>query len=354
MQDTQVHSHQKVEELASQWAALKEADPKLRIRNAARELSVSEAELLATQCGKTVTRLKINKWKDLFGQLNKLGTVMSLTRNDDAVHEKHGEFLNVRIMGPMGLINNDLIDLRLFMDRWKFAFAVEEDGARGTRRSLQMFDNEGVAMLKVFLTEQSNVEAYYEIVSSLRSEDQTPYLEVDAPAAPVAETPDSEIDVEGFQEAWKALQDTHDFFNMTQKYGVTRSQALRLAPQGYTEKIANDSLVKLLEAARDAELPIMVFVPNAGCIQIHSGPIKKLVRVGEWYNVLDPDFNLHLRDGAIASTWIVRKPTTEGIVTSLEVYDADNNTIAMLFGVRSFDTPEDQRWVSLLEPFLNT
>src|SRR5690554_5388014 len=121
MQETQVHNTRNIEELVQKWDAMKVEQPKLRIRNAARELAVSEAELLATQCGKSVTRLTVNKWIDLFGQLDKLGPVMSLTRNDDAVHEKIGEFLNVRIMGPMGLINNDLIDLRMFMDRWKFA-----------------------------------------------------------------------------------------------------------------------------------------------------------------------------------------------------------------------------------------
>lgn len=354
MQETQIHNDQKFEVLVNQWNAMKAEQPKLRIRNAARELAVSEAELLATQCGKSVTRLTINKWKDLFGQLDKLGTVMSLTRNDDAVHEKIGEFLNVKIMGAMGLINNDLIDLRMFMERWKFAFAVADASDRGTRYSLQMFDNEGVAMLKIFLTDASNVEAYHEIVAGLRSEDQTPFLQVDPPAARVVETPDSEIDVEGFQAAWRGLLDTHDFFDMTREFGVTRTQAIRLAPEGFTEKVANDTTVKLLEAARDSELPIMVFVPNPGCIQIHSGPVKKLVRVGEWYNVLDPDFNLHLRDGAIASSWIVRKPTRDGIVTALEVFDAENNTIAMLFGVRHEGTPEDQRWVSLLKPFLNS
>ncbi len=353
MQETQVHNDQNLETLVNNWNALKAAQPKLRIRNAAAELAVSEAELLATQMGTSVTRLTVDKWNDLFGQLDKLGTVMSLTRNDDAVHEKHGEFLNVQIMGPMGLINNDLIDLRMFMWRWKFAFAVADATDRGTRYSLQMFDSQGAATLKVFLTDASNVEAYHEIVASLRSGDQTPFIQVEPSAEPVVETPDSEIDVEGLQAAWRGLLDTHDFFNMTRKFGVTRTQAIRLAPEGFAEKVDNDTTVKLLEAARDSELPIMIFVPNLGCIQIHSGPVKKLVRVGEWYNVLDPDFNLHLRDSAIASSWIVRKPTKDGIVTALEVFDAENNTIALLFGVRHEGTPEDQRWVSLLQPFLN-
>jgi putative hemin transport protein len=41
--------------------------------------------------------------------------------------------------------------------------------------------------------------------------------------------------VEGFQKAWTELKDTHDFFMMTRKFGVSRTQALRLAPEGFTK-----------------------------------------------------------------------------------------------------------------------
>ena len=43
--------------LAARWAALRAEQPKLQIRDAARTLGTSEAELLATGIGKTVTRL---------------------------------------------------------------------------------------------------------------------------------------------------------------------------------------------------------------------------------------------------------------------------------------------------------
>jgi hypothetical protein len=44
--------------------------------------------------------------------------------------------------------------------------------------------------------------------------------------------------------------------------------------------------------------------------------------MGPWLNVLDPGFNLHLREDLIASAWIVRKPTADGVVSSLELFDA--------------------------------
>src|SRR3546814_4658978 len=71
----------------------------------------------------------------------------------------------------------------------------------------------------------------------------------------------------------------------------------------------------------------MIFVGSPGMVQIHTGPVTTLKQVGPWFNVLDPGFNLHLRDGDITEAWVVRKPTRDGIVTALEVYDAEGRQI---------------------------
>ena len=92
----------------------------------------------------------------------------------------------------------------------------------------------------------------------------------------------------------------------------------------------------------------MVFVGNQGCIQIHTGPVVNLKRMGPWYNVLDPDFNLHLREDQIDTAWVVRKPTRDGVVTSLELFDKDGFCFAQLFGARKPGKPELQAWRDLL------
>ena len=46
-----------------------------------------------------------------------------------------------------------------------------------------------------------------------------------------------------------------------------------------------------------------------------TGPVKKLAPVGDWFNVLDPKFNLHLNEQSIATTWVTKKPTVDGIVS---------------------------------------
>jgi putative hemin transport protein len=66
-------------------------------------------------------------------------------------------------------------------------------------------------------------------------------------------------------------------------------------------------------------------------------------------NVLDPGFNLHLREDHIASAWVVKKPTVDGLVTSLELFDAQGDTIAMFFGERKPGKRELCEWRALIE-----
>jgi putative hemin transport protein len=68
-----------------------------------------------------------------------------------------------------------------------------------------------------------------------------------------------------------------------------------------------------------------------------------------WLNVLDPGFNLHLREDHIASAWVVKKPTVDGTVTSLELFDPAGDTIAMLFGKRKPGQPELPEWQATVE-----
>src|SRR5690606_19410750 len=81
------------ETLKTQWDNLKEEQPHLRIRNAAQKLGVSEMELLATKTSEGVTRLR-PEFKEILSEIESLGKVMGLTRNDECVHERKGVYLN--------------------------------------------------------------------------------------------------------------------------------------------------------------------------------------------------------------------------------------------------------------------
>ncbi|MGE0154573.1 MAG: hemin-degrading factor [Reyranellaceae bacterium] len=332
--------------LAVRWQALKAGEPNLRIRDAAGRLGVSEAELLATGCGSTVTRLE-GDWREVLKRVPALGRVMALTRNEYCVHERKGVYNEASFQGHMGLVLGDDIDLRLFMGNWKFGFAVQEPIAEGIRRSLHFFDAAGEAVHKIYLQNGSDVAAYDKLVADFAAADQSPLLSVGEKPAKAADRADSEIDIAGLREGWGQLKDTHDFFGLLRKFKVGRQQALRLGGERFAVRLDSGVARDVLNRAAASETPIMVFVGSSGCIQIHSGRVRKIVPMGQWINVLDPDFNLHLRESGVASVWLVRKPTTDGDVTAVELFDAEGNQIAQMFGTRKPGQPENRQWRAL-------
>ncbi len=334
-------------ELAQKYAALKAEKPDLRIRNAAQELGVSEGELIACRVGDQIIRLK-NEPEDLLREMHSLGEVMALTRNESCVHERKGVYENAQFFthGPMktGLFVNPDIDLRLFMSHWVFTFAVSEESKAGLRHSIQFFDKSGTALHKIYLTNKSDKTAFETLVDKYKSDDQTPSITIEAYAEKAADKPDDEINWPEFRKAWENLKDTHDFFPMLRKFGVGREQGFKHVGTDFAAELDINAARLVLEKARDKECEIMVFVGNRGCIQIHTGPVKKLVDFGTWYNVLDPMFNLHLDESKIARCWVTRKPTEDGIVTAVEVFDAAGEIIATFFGKRKPGQAELDLW----------
>ncbi|WP_183559754.1 hemin-degrading factor [Mucilaginibacter sp. SP1R1] len=330
--------------LKARYEEYKLTNPKTRIRDIAAELQVSEAELLATGLGETVTLLK-NDFENILRQVSSLGYVMALTRNDYCVSERKGIYEKITFTPHAGLVLGDDIDLRLFMQQWQFAFAVKENG----RESLQFFDREGVAIHKIYLTDKSSKQAYDQLVAKFEDKENEEIQISPAVNHPRTALPDNEIDVSAFQQAWVMMQDSHEFFGLLKRFKVNRIQALRLAPEGYAKKLDVQAFKNIAEACSSQQIPVMIFVGNRGCIQIHSGNITKLVPMGPWFNVLDPEFNMHLREDAIAEVWHVIKPSTDGNVSSIELYDANGEMIVQLFGKRKPGIPELTEWRELAD-----
>ena len=104
----------------------------------------------------------------------------------------------------------------------------------------------------------------------------------------------------------------------------------------------------LLAAVAASGFPIMVFVGNQGCVQIHSGPVHRVEVVGPWLNVLDPRFDLHLRQDLVRSAAVVRKPSVMGDIHALELFDATGEVAVQVFGTRPPREGERPEWRRLV------
>lgn len=340
-------------ELQAAVAELKTAEPNLRARDIAHKLDVSEAELVAMRVGDGVTRLD-TKWTELVKALPLVGEVMVLTRNEHCVHEKTGTFNKVRVSDRGGIVLDPEIDLRIFFSHWAHAFHVTEALESGMRQSIQIFDHDGTAVHKIYARPETDMKSFEALVGAHRAVGQGAGVEVTRHlgTAPDPKTRSSEehteADVAELKQRWSQIKDTHDFFPMLADLKLERVEALTMVEGTYTTPVAPSSFKRALELAADDGLEIMIFVPNPGVIQIHTGPVKNIKEMGPWINVLDPRFNLHLKMDSIAKAWIVRKPSVDGDVTSLEIFDADDQQIAFMFGARKPGDPELTAWRALV------
>jgi putative hemin transport protein len=337
----------KPDDLRQRLLALREAKPGIRNRDAAETLGISEAELIASGLGEKTIRLQPD-WHGLFQRLPKLGKVMALTRNETTVHERRGTYAEASFNDHVGLVLGPDIDLRIFLTRWRFIFAVEEESRRGPLKSLQIFDRNGTAVHKIYAGEETSVGAWGELIADLRAPIQSAQLDLAAPETKAAPRADAEIDATSLLDGWQNLKDTHDFVPLLMKHKAQPNQAFRLAEGRFAWRMETGKVRRLLETVSERATPIMVFVGNPGIIQIHSGPVSRIQIVGEWLNVLDPEFNLHLREDRIAEVWKVEKPTSDGIVTSVEVFDGTGDRMATFFGVRKPGQPELEAWRGLV------
>ncbi|MCG8710091.1 hemin-degrading factor [Brenneria sp. 4F2] len=327
-----------------QYRQAKIAHPRKYARDLAELIGISEAELTHSRVGQDAQRLQGDA-KTWLTALESVGGTKSITRNSYAVHEHAGYYRNQQLDGHAGLILNPReLDLRLFLHQWASAFSLVETTPRGERQSIQFFDHQGDAILKVYATDASDMPAWRRFVDHYAADENPPLaIQPRADSAAVAETPHHPA----LEAEWRAMTDIHQFFILLRRYNLTRQQAFRAVSDDLAYQVDNAALSQILFAARDAQNEIMVFVGNRGCVQIFTGKIERVERLdqhAEWINVFNRDFTLHLLENAIAESWITRKPSADGIVTSLELYAADGTQIAQLFGQRTEGTPEQQQW----------
>jgi len=312
--------------------AARAENPKLRDRDLADRLGISEAALVAADTRRGVTRIAAHP-DALVPRLAALGEVMALTRNDSAVHEKVGVYANYTSGQHAAMVVTEEIDLRIFPRHWVHAFAVVRQGEGGTRRSLQVFDAAGDAVHKVHFRAGSDLGAWEALVADLALADQSETV-MAAPREPV-ETPKADpAKADILRQEWRKMTDTHQFLRLVSKLKMNRLGAYRIAGAPFVRPLATAGVNTMLEAVAAAGIPFMLFVGNRGCIQIHSGQIHSLRPMGPWQNVMDPEFNLHLRHDHVAEVWAVDKPTARGPAVSVEAFDAAGGLILQAFGYR--------------------
>ncbi|WP_437919336.1 heme ABC transporter ATP-binding protein [Sphingobacterium sp. LRF_L2] len=303
-------------------------------------LGVKEAELLLLRLKSSVVLLR-PEMEMILQAVENLGWVKAITYNLNCENHREGVYRNFTQEEHVTLFLGEDIDLRIFTHRWAIAVAVQTSG----EESLQFFDRQGNAVHKIMLTEGSYQEAFLQLIKRFESEQQVGPSFERAIRKERPERRDAEIDVQDFQHSWDSMQDTHEFFGLLKRYGMSRMQALRLASGRRAMQVTLESFRRTLAQCSVEKVPVMVFTANEGCVQINTGKLERIDQQGAWLTLRsNAQGHISLNEDAVNSVWHVVKPTQDGDVNSLELYDADGEMIVQFFGERKPGVAELESW----------
>ncbi|MEY4921788.1 MAG: hemin transport protein hemS [Pseudomonadota bacterium] len=334
--------------LYQHYLSTRQQHPGKPLHDIALMMNVSEAELIYARVGQDAERLDLSA-SVLLSELETVGVTKSITRNDYAIHEHLGEYQNLRLHGHLGLILNPrALDLRLFFRQWGSVFSLREETPQGEQLSIHCFNLQGKVIHQIYCTAETNLQAWQQLVEKYRCENNTQLM-----LQPAEEelTEDTLINNAVIDNEWRKMNDIHQFFMLLKRNKITRRQAFRAVSDDLAYQVDNRALRQILHAAQTSQNEVMIFVGNNGCMQIFTGVIEQLIvnqekhtPTPQWLSVLNSCFTLHLHENAIAESWVTRKPTKDGFISSLELLDIHGKHILQLFGQRSEGQPEQNQW----------
>lgn len=341
-------------ELWQQYQTLKAKTPMLFPTEGAAALGISEFELMLAS---PYSQYIGGQCPAVLKQFEKFGSVESIVRNKLAVHEKKAPYHNLKLGEKMGLaLNVGGLDLRFFMWQWQHMLAVTDTNRPDKPSySIQFYNAQGAAIDKVYLRELSteNIARWQAMI-----QEQSQTVSIDELILTVQEQPKAwrykvltTEERAQLQQGWQEMTDVHQFHTLLKNLDIDRASSYQQAPKQMTHRLDISAVEAVFEQARDTKCPIMTFVGNSGIVQIQTGTVQTLKRMGDWFNVLDKDhnnFTLHLKDKALAQVWCVKRPTKDGIVTCIEGFDDKGSSIFSVFGQRIEGTAELEEWQKIV------
>lgn len=178
---------------------------------------------------------------------------------------------------------------------------------------------------------------------------------------PINQQPGKLMDIDttkSTEELWRSLTDVHHFYPMLEQKGISKIDALRSVPEDLAFQVKKESVSELLNHISSINEKFMIFVGNESAIQIYTGKIDKIIQPEKYTNLnkiiihgtteenekavckISPD--------SIAQVWVVNKFSEGKTVTSLEVFDKDDNHIIQFYGWRKRGEEQSNDWQGII------
>lgn len=161
---------------------------------------------------------------------------------------------------------------------------------------------------------------------------------------------------QSLESLWRGMSDIHHFYPMLQQLGINKIDAFRSVPADLACQVDVSSLMTVLNHIHKNKDNFMVFIGNDAVIQVYIGPIKKIVDIKQIGKIVIHGITkegnksiIKIAKNDVGQIWVVNKSNGEGFITSLEVFDRDDNHIAQFYGYRKEEQKQNENWAKLMK-----
>jgi len=272
--------------------------------------------------------------------------VTVLTGNDSVIQEQTGIYDHTACRCSDALCGGAAAHPpRPFHQQWKYGFAVsgQDDGGRVGRR-LQFFDADGNGVHKILLHDSSSADAFHAIVSDFTAAEQSPVLDIfhNAPIATAGKI--MRLDVDALRADWACADETARVVIGQAEFDRSRLHKLRMVGKAFAHQVGKDSVRIVLQKMADLGCSVVTLIGNAGVMQAYHGQPEQTRSGDAWLDILNRDYRLRLREDHIDTVWVAKKPTADGIMTSLELFNRRGVGFARFFSEPEPGKPEPHEW----------
>jgi putative hemin transport protein len=299
-------------ELTSRWRRLRDVDPFVSIPDAASQLEVVEAELVASLCGTGVLRLD-RAFGDFVRALPGLGRVRAVTRNAHAAIETRGMYPDPAA-GCAGTAGE--IGARFFLEQWRHGYAVDDETTGERTSGIFFYDGRGRAVHELHVEPDTDRRKLAQLLDLFACFDQSPGDEF-LFASPHLLVPRCDL------AAW-----------------------LRTAEEA--RPVGPGVVADVLQMVRREALPVSIAVHSPGVVQRFSGLLHD-VALADGRILLEAAWvRARVAMWGVAEAWVVGSPSLDGPATSIALLDAGSRVVFSVSGARWPGTPEPALWREML------
>ena len=309
------NKQEKIESLKEKWADLVSANKKIRIRDAAKQLNVSEAELLSTSISKDIFLLSIKDYSSFFKEILCLDKIMLLIRSDFVVHEKIIDAKSVEIKNNNFIYKDrDSTHLLNFdTNLFKYSFYESRKNQKINLKSFQFFNSHGNAVLKIYL-KGDNSKKFSEIALKHKIKHS-----FELPSSGNCSSKLQNLNLKNDVDLY--------FKNISKEFKKTKCD------------LKKNPLREILINASKSQTPIQIHALGLGTIQYHKDTIKKVIDYGPWINIIDKNFNLHVLEKKLNKFILTKYSNQKTEYCLIDFFDQNKD---LVLGISSIKGSENK------------